>query len=356
MTAGQASFTLLDGPLLPNDAIEAARAIGVGAPGDLVADGAGNLLVADGNAIVAIGEDGRPGPVPLARFDGRVAALCRLRDGSIGAAVEGRGLCSVPLDGAPARLVSGADLVVDGVTAIAAAADGSVLAARGTTRPGIYPYTHELFAAAGSGLIVRAGADGACTVVAERLRGPHGVAVTPSGDVLVAETWEAAITMIRPSGGRTPVTTGFAAYPGRITPAADGGYLLACLSRRDPLVDFVRSEAAFAQRMMRELDPAHWIAPRLQSHPDVSVPAQASATRVFGKVKPWAASLSYGLVCEMSATLVPRASHHSRTDGRRHGIVSAVEWRGGIAALSLATREIVFLERKIRDDDRPAAA
>ena len=58
----------------------------------------------------------------------------------------------------------------------------------------------------------------------------------------------------------------------------------------------------------------------------------------------------------MSATIVPRASHHSRTDGRRHGIVSAVEWRGGIAALSLATREIVFLERKIRDDDRPAAA
>jgi len=356
MKTGEMSFTLLDGPLLPNDAIEVARAIGVGAPGDLVVDGVGTLFVADGDAIVAVEDVGRVGPAPLARFDGRVAALCLLRDGSIGAAVEGSGLFSVPLDGGPARLISAADLVVDGVTAIAASADGSVLVARATTRPGLYPYTHELFATAGSGLIIRAGPDGACTVVAEGLRGPHGVAVTPSGDVLVAETWDAAITMLRPSGGRTPVSTGFAAYPGRIMPAAGGGYLLACLSRRDPLVDFVRSETAFAQRMMCELDPAHWIAPRLQSHPDVNVPAQASATRVFGKVKPWAASLSYGLVCEMSATLVPRASHHSRADGRRHGIVSAVEWRGRIAALSVASREIVFLERKTRDDDRPAAA
>jgi hypothetical protein len=347
----QSSFTLLDGPLRPNDAIESAPALAFDAPDDLALCADGSLLVSDGNAVFRIESiDSRPSE-PLARFDGTVTALCRHTDETAVAAVEGEGLYVISVDKGEAKRLSADPRLLAAVTACVVAEDGTVLATRATTTSGRYPFAHELFSPRGSGQLLRVSKDGTCAVLADSLRGPHGVALAPSGGILIAETWGAAVKVLEPSGRLVTLISSFAGYPGRLSPLESGGYLLACLSRRDPLVDFVQSEKAFAARMVAELDPDHWVAPRLDSRLDFKVPAQSGATRLFGEIKPWAPSLSYGLICELNPDMVPRTSYHSRANGVRHGIVSTVDWKGRVAAVSKATGEVLCMEPRPRSHD-----
>jgi hypothetical protein len=351
MNLDQSSFTLLDGPLRPNDAIDGAQALVFEAPDDLVACDDGALLVSDGKAIFRIESISAHPTEPIARFEGNVTALCRHSAETVIAAVDGEGIYAVSTRDGAVNLLSAETRLHSAITACAVAEDGAVLAARATTIPGRYPFAHELFGPRGSGQLLRVSSDGACAVLADGLRGPHGVAPARSGGILIAETWGASIRLLENSGRLVTPISSFAGYPGRLSPLASGGYLLACLSRRDPLVDFVRSEKAFADRMVAQLDPDHWIAPRLDSRLDFKVPAQAGATRLFGEIKPWAPSLSYGLVCELSPDMVPWISYHSRANGVRHGIVSAVEWNGGVAAVSKATGEVLFMDSRLQIHD-----
>lgn len=340
MTPDPASFTLLDGPLLPNDALELAEAMRFDAPDDLAVAADGALLVSDGVRVMRLAEkDARP--VEFACFDKAVTAMCAL-EGDIIIAVDGGGLFRLSLDGA-AQPVSGEPHLQDAVTACSPTVDGGILVARATTTGGVYPYTNELFSDRGSGQIWKVSADGHCVLLANGLRGPHGVVQSPSGDIAIAETWNAAVKVLGPAGALSTALSGFAGYPGRLRRTASGSLLMACLSRRDPLVDFVRAERAFAARMTRNIDPAHWIAPRLESGVDVNVPAQAGATRLFGETKPWAPSLSYGLMVTLNDDFVPESGYHSRANGVRHGVVSAIEWKGRFVAVSRATREVLFV-------------
>ena len=45
----------------------------------------------------------------------------------------------------------------------------------------------------------------------------------------------------------------------------------------------------------------------------------------MGIHKPWAPSRSYGLVVRLDAAMRPVASFHSRANGHRHGVTSAIE-------------------------------
>ena len=351
MSIALSSFTLLDGPLRPNEALDGAAALAFEAPDSLVACDDGSLLVSDGGALFRIRSTRRRPAKPLARFDGAITALCRHSADTVAAAVEGEGIHLVSTRNGKAELLSGDTRLHAAITACVATGDGAALAVRATTASGPYPFTRELFTPHGSGQLLRIGPDGACTVLAEALRGPHGVALAADGGILVAETWAAAVKRLDPSGRQSTIIERFAGYPGRLTPLTGGGYLMACLSRRDPLVDFVQTEPAFAARMIAEIDPDHWVAPRLDSRMDVNVPAQSGATRLFGEIKPWAPSLSYGLVCELGPDMVPRASYQSRANGIRHGIVSAVEWDGRVAAVSRATGEVLFMEARPRSHD-----
>jgi len=351
MRTDQAFFTLLDGPLLPNDALETAAAASLEAPDDIAVGADGALLVADGASVMRFDGDDLSQPQLLGRFGGPVTALCRGAGATAVVAVAGEGLHILSTESGKTSLLSAAGPLVHAVTACRMTADGAVLATRATTEAGDYPFTHELFAARGSGQVLRVSADGECTVLATGLHGPHGVAEAAGGAILVAETWGAAVRLLEPSGTLRTVLANFAGYPGRLAPLAAGGFVMACLSRRDPLVDFVRGERAFAARMMREIAPEHWVAPRLDSRIDVNVPAQAGATRLFGEIKPWAPSLSYGLVVALDGDFVPYASFHSRANGLRHGITGVAEWNGRIVAVSKATGEVLFMEPRGKSHD-----
>ena len=350
MRSDPSSFTLLDGPLLPNDAIEGAQAMKLDAPDDLVVCRDGTLAVASGNSVLRVDGEGKAAK-PYAAFANKVTALCVGAGETIHAAVESEGIYKLPPSG-EAVLLSSASQLTGAITACCATADGTLLATRASTVTGQYPYTHELFSARGSGQLLAVAPDGSCKVLVEGLRGPHGVAQMASGEIAIAETWDAAVRVLEVSGRQRTALAQFAGYPGRLKPLASGGYLMTCLSRRDPLVDFIRTEKAFAQAMMREIDPKYWVSPRLESAIDVHLPAQSGAARLFGEIKPWAPSLSYGLVVEVDANFVPFASYHSRANGVRHGIVGAVEWNRRIAAVSKATGELLFMQARSRSDDR----
>jgi hypothetical protein len=51
---------------------------------------------------------------------------------------------------------------------------------------------------------------------------------------------------------------------------------------------------------------------------------QGGSVRQMGILKPWAPARSYGLVIALDSDLQPVASFHSRSNGMRHGITSAV--------------------------------
>ena len=54
-------------------------------------------------------------------------------------------------------------------------------------------------------------------------------------------------------------------YPSRLAPASSGGFWLTAFAARTQLVEFVLRENAYRRRMMAEIDPEYWIAPKLKS-------------------------------------------------------------------------------------------
>jgi hypothetical protein len=166
---------------------------------------------------------------------------------------------------------------------------------------------------------------------------PGGLCLGPGG-LLVAECERARIADL---AGRV-LRLGLPGYLGRLR-RIPGGYLLACLSRRDPLIEFLRSETDFVAEMKARIPPAHWIAPRASPGFSHDLPIEMGATRLFGEVKPWAPSFSYGLIVELDEALMPTGSAHSRADGRRHAITDVGLWDGRIVALSGASGELLRL-------------
>ena len=119
-------------------------------------------------------------------------------------------------------------------------------------------------------------------------------------------------------------------YPSRLSPAAGGGYWLTAFVARSQLVEFVLREPAYRRRMMAEIDPEYWIAPRLRSGLSFKEPMQGAHIKTMGVVKPWAPPRSYGLVIRLDASGAPLYSLHSRVDGDNHGVVAAVECDGDL--------------------------
>ena len=122
-----------------------------------------------------------------------------------------------------------------------------------------------------------------------------------------------------------------------------GGYLLACLSRRDPLIEFIKTETEFVAEMKATIEPRHWISPRATPEFSHDFPIELGATRLFGEVKPWAPSFSYGLLIMLDENLMPTGSAQSRANGRRHAVSDATMWNGDVIAVSKASGELLNL-------------
>lgn len=321
----------LEGALGPNDRLDQAPAMAVADPAAIcVLDGA--LLVASGNRVLRL-----PGwaavPEVWRVFDAPVTALAVSAGGRVAVGLGDR-LAVVDGDGPPMLWPAGqigriSDLGFAGEDAVALADPGYAPDQPLLT---LAPWDEV---ARGQLVMVRAG--GEVRQIAGGLHAPMGVVAGGAGFLLT----ELDRARIVDEGGRVR-QAGFPAYLGRLRKISTG-YALACLSRRDPLIEFLRTEPDFVRRMKQAVHPDHWIAPRARPDFAHDLPITLGATRLHGAIKPWAPSFSYGLVILLDDALMPTGSAHSRANGRRHAIADVCEWNGSLIALSLASGEILNL-------------
>jgi hypothetical protein len=330
---GDATITVpsFDGALKPNQILEKAEIVGqFDAPEDLATDGKA-LYLADGAALLRL--DGSAA-TEVRRFDRTVTALCCLPDGGIAVALDGREVQVFATPTASSATATVSDPSFHAINALAPGPQGSLIATDGSTaRP--YPqWAHDLMERGRTGRVLSIDiAGGRVRTIASGLHYAFGVCA--AGDsLLVSESWRHRLIAIAPDGSQRSVLDNLPVYPSRLSRAASGGFWLTAFAARTQLVEFVLRENAYRRRMMNEIDPAYWIAPKLKSGQSFLEPMQGAHIKTMGVVKPWAPPRSYGLVIRLNAEGKPLYALHSRVDGVNHGVVAAVEMGGSLYAIA----------------------
>jgi hypothetical protein len=315
-------------------------------PDDICLAADGTLLVTSGKAILRLADWNSDKFEPVAEFDRSVTALDCREDGTIAVALDQAGIQLVDSHGKIYSPWKSKTLSPKTGRALRFCQDGSLFVADACQAQGRFPHLHDLFAEAGSGRVLKLEDNGDGEVVAEGLRYPHGIAEIEPGLLAIAESWSACLSRIPNKTSRKSILIGdLPGYPARIHPFPEG-FILTCFARRDPLIEFILTEKRYVARMTQELPPELWIAPRLSAQPDYRLPIQSGATRLFGALKPWAPSFSYGLVMILDPNFMPMTSAQSRANGRRHGITAALQWRGDLIAVSKGNNELLKLSMK----------
>lgn len=325
----------LEGVMAPNTRLDRADAMAVTDPGALCALVDGRLLITSGNAVLALDHWGAT-PVTWAQFDRPVSALAASDNGLVCVALAGGGGEVRDLQGEttgwtlPSSLPELCDVMFMGDGEIAGVVSG-------------YSDMAEVLACAtwddaALGQVVAMRRDGSTRQLARGLHCPLGIAPGQAGKPVVSLMERATIADL--SGHA--VQTALPAYLGRIR-RIETGYLIACLSRRDPLIEFLKTEQDFVAAMKQGIDPKHWISPRAVPEFTHDFPIELGATRLFGEIKPWAPSFSYGLIIETDRDFVPVGSAHSRANGTRHAITDTTLWNGVLVAVSQASGEVLNL-------------
>ncbi|MEK9967971.1 MAG: hypothetical protein VW600_02470 [Ferrovibrio sp.] len=181
--------------------------------------------------------------------------------------------------------------------------------------------------------------------IAAGLAYPAGVAAAADG-LLVSESWKHRIILLdRASGAIRRVVQGdLPGYPGQIGPGAGGSYVMSMFAPRNQLVEFILREDQYRRRMMAEIDPHYWVAPSYRSGRSFYEPLQGGGVKHLGILKPWAPTLSFGMVVLLDDNGLPTDSFQSRADGRTHGITSAVLHDNALYAASRGDDVVVRLD------------
>lgn len=327
----------LEGVLGPNGRLDEAAAMQVDAPDALCPTADGRLLFSAGARVMVLAAWG-DAPRPWASFEAPVTALAQGPGGLVAAGLAGGRLAVLDASGRPVdgwvlpsgRLASVVDCLFQ-------SEDELLLVDCG------YGVDDNLLAQAAwdeqaRGRLLALSRSGEAREVAAGLHCPMGACLDGQGRVLVSLLERASIVDL---SGKVR-QAGYPGYPGRLRRTA-GGYALACLSRRDPLIEFLKTERAFVAEMKATIAPRHWIAPRANPEFSHDFPIELGATRLYGEVKAWAPSFSYGLLIEMDENLMPLGSAQSRANGRRHAICDVAVWNGDLIAASKASGEILNL-------------
>lgn len=318
---GDAAVTVpvLDGPLKPNQALEEA-------PRLLEAEGVDNLTTTpegicytSGSTLKTIGGTDRD-------LGAVITCLAAGTDGTLAAGLASGGIALVggPRDGTTIAR----DLNCP--TSIAFLDAETLVVTNGSSVNPADAWRRDLMDLGRSGSVWRYDLNsGKGEKLADGLAWASGIAPGPDGSLFVSESWHHRVVRLQAPSRSQPVQVlaGLPAYPWRIVPAGGGGYWLTFYSVRNQLVDFILREHAYRKRMMAEVPERFWMAPALASNLSFEEPLQGSRLKQMGQMKPWAATLSYGLVARCDGNMQPVFSYHSRADGQMHGISSVAEDR-----------------------------
>lgn len=334
----------MDGVLATNQAIEEAPALlDAEAPDNLVSDGGGVLFSTQSKVMRLDMRGMTAAAAEFAAFDAPVSALS-IHDGAV----------AVGLETGSVRLLGGkhddrtftelGDRRVLCPTALLFADADTLLVALGSQLNPPSGWRHDLMQKNAGGSVWRLNlASGEAACLADGLAWPGGLLAARDGGVIVSESWRNRLLEVRPGAKPSVVLADVTGYPGRLAPASDGGAWLSVFAPRSQLVEFVLREDDYRLSMMAEVDPRFWIAPALSPTASFLEPMQLGGLKQLGMLKPWAPTRSYGLVIGLDQAHEPRASFHSRADGRRHGITSALEADGRLLVTSKGGNTIVSI-------------
>jgi hypothetical protein len=355
--SGEAAVTVppMDGALRPNQRLEEGAAVMDVAGPDNLARAGGRTFFSSGNAVHEL-LAGNGGAREIRQFGVAVTAL----------AATGEDSLAVGLDDGRIVLVGGPwnDRTIDGLggrklicpTALSFASSHALLVAQGSAERRPSEWKADVMERCRTGSVWCIDlADGKTSCLADRLSWPYGLAATPDGGIAVSESWRHRVVLLgRDRKSPEPVLEDLPGYPARLVAAAEGGYWLCIFAPRNQLIEFVQREDDFRRRMMTEIDPDYWVAPSLAPADTFLQPLQGGAQKHLGMLKPWAPTRSYGLVLRLDAGFQPVASHHSRADGRRHGVTSCVEVDGRLIVGSKGGGVIFTLETSVAESEREA--
>jgi hypothetical protein len=344
---GRASVTVppLDGALKPNNRLEDARAaIASSEPDNLVVlDGA--AVWSSGTELLRTGVDGEP--VRFATMDGVISAMAvSAAQGCVAVACEGRGISVLDRSGADTGLGRKSGWPVACITAMAFADEETLIVCVGSAETKLDAWQRDLLEHRRAGALWRLDiSHGEAKRLVGGLGFPNGIVLANDGGLIVSEAWDARLVKYGANGREIAVLVDdLPGYPGRLSRSPDGGYWLTVFAPRSPLIEFVLREDAYRHAMLAEVPPQYWIAPALRSGVSFHEPMQGGALKQMGVLKPWAPTLSYGLVIELDGNFVPLQSLHSRAGGRRHGITSALEFDGQLWLTAKGGDEVVRIE------------
>ncbi|MDE3176095.1 MAG: hypothetical protein KGM15_08345 [Pseudomonadota bacterium] len=336
---GEATLAVppFDGALKPNQILEQAETVvELEAPEDLASDGE-RLYLADGPRLMRVEGSGA---TLIRAFEAPISALACLTGGRLAVALKGGDLrvYAAPDAGAPDVAFSATG---HGLNALAGDGAGALYATDGSSQRDPDEWVWDLMQRGRSGRLLRFDlATKQTTIIADKLHYAFGVAAMGER-ALVSESWSHRLVGVARDGAASIALPHLPVYPSRLTPAAGGGWWLTAFVARTQLVEFVLREPAFRKRMLAEIAPEHWIAPRLGASGSFKQPMQGAHLKTMGVVKPWAPPTSYGLVIRLDAAAQPRFSLHSRVDGVNHGVAAAAECGGYLYLVAKGPRRLL---------------
>jgi hypothetical protein len=315
----------LDGALRPNTALDEAEILtSCEAPDNITAAGS-TLIYSSGGKLFATGKS-----KPIASFTSGISAV----------AGSGKGQVAAGLDAGGVVFHKGSFSPLDGFncpTALVFEAENDLYVCNGSETHGPNAWAADLMHKNTSGSLWHVSlTTGARRCLAQNLAFPYGLVVdTANGRVIVSEAWRHRLVSVPMAGGNPiPILAKLAGYPSRIARKASGGFILCLFAPRNRLIEFVLQEDGYRNAMLSEIDSRYWIAPSLSASRSFLEPLQNGGVKTMGIHKPWSPSRSYGLIVELDEQFLPVNSYHSRANGTRHGITSAIEHGDRIIATS----------------------
>jgi hypothetical protein len=276
-------------------------------------------------------------------FERPISALCALPGGGIAVALGGREVHLYASPSAEQPSVTFTDAAFNAVNALALAGDNTLIATDGSATCGVDDWARDLMELNRTGRVFKLDpASKKMTVLAQGLGHAFGACAHGNG-VLVSESWRHRLVLVAPGSAPRTVLAHLPVYPSRLSKASGGGYWLTAFTARTQLIEFVLREPAYRRRMMAEIDPAYWVAPRLRSGLSFKEPMQGAHIKTMGVIKPWAPPRSYGLVIRLNADGQPLYSLHSRVDGINHGVVAAIEMGGDLVLIAKGPGRVLRL-------------
>jgi hypothetical protein len=341
---GEYSVTVppMDGALNPNNRLEEAELV-ASAPGpDNLCLAQDRILFSSENAVLAIEASGVGAPAPYASFDSRVDSLAAFEDAVAFGLAEGKVVIrGGPHQGLTLDSVGGRPLRC--VTTLAFAGPDKLIVCLGSLDHPADHWKHDLMSLGSSGSVWRFDLKSRdAEPIVDGLAFPFGVLPLAGDAILVSESWRHRLIKFAPGAEPEIVLSDLPAYPARMAPTADSrGAWLTLFAPRRQLTEFVLREPAYRKRMMAEIAPDYWVGPTLAPMKSFLEPLQGGTLKKLAAIKPWAPSRSYGLVVRLDENHQPLFSYHSRADGSRHGVMSAVEAGGRLLASSYGAGAVV---------------